>query len=69
MECLLRRTLDKNSVPQSEIILNEIAKCIKCISHENLCRRHTNAIETILINEVQYKINELKTIDYSKISK
>jgi len=63
VEYLLRHSIDKNPSQQLELLisLNDITRCPKCLSNENLCWFHSESVKTILINDTQNWFNELKT--------
>jgi len=61
----LRHSSDENSTEQSELVisLNGITRCHECLSNENLCWFHSEAVKTTLINDIQNQIIELNTIN------
>jgi hypothetical protein len=51
-----------NSSQQLELIIsfNDITKCYKCLSNENLCWFHSESVKTIIIAYTQDMIIKLK---------
>ena len=40
-------------------ILEEIVECPRCLSGENICKSHVEAVKTILMKNVKNEIDEL----------
>ena len=40
-------------------ILEEIVECLRCLSSENICKSHAEAVKTILMKNVKNEIDRL----------
>lgn len=60
---LLQYPFDDKQEADLNISLNEIIRCHKCLSNENLCWFHTETVKTILISDAQKWMEELSTLN------
>jgi hypothetical protein len=58
----LKHPFDKNSVPQSELQISiiDINRCYRCLSNQNICWFHAEAVKIILMDDAKIRLNELK---------
>ncbi len=44
-------------------ILEEIVECPQCLSSENICKSHAEAVKTILMKNVKIEIEKLTDVN------
>jgi len=44
-------------------ILEEIVECPQCLSNENICKSHAEAVKTILMKNVKIEIEKLTAVN------